>query len=334
MWIGAALLVILGAATVYVLWHELDIAKLATAFSSAKYRYVIPALGCMLLYFICMARNIRAGLSIFGDKCTRLQPMNYTLSGFFFSSITPSSSGGQPAQLYYMTRDGISLSHGTFALLLELLSFVSASVLLGISGMAIFWLRGGALELGSGVIWLYFLGFAINLFAIFAILSFMFSQKISDIITRLVLWFNKKILKKESFKDSVLRSIGEYREAAQYLKKHWLIFAKMLLISLIQLASYHSVPYFCCLAMGGAGVHLLDVVSLQSFLYASVSSLPFPGAAGITEGGFAILFSNILSTDLMASTMILSRMCSFVLPLIVSGLSVLLQSDFLRRKRH
>lgn len=321
--IGVLLLLILGGATVYVLQRELDMEKLLHAFQTAKYGWLIPAMGCMLLYFIGMARNIRVGLSIFGDRCTLLQPMNYTLTGFFFSSVTPSSSGGQPAQLFFMTRDGIHLSHGTFALLLELLSFVSASVLLGAGGLGYYLLRGGRLELGGGVIWLYFLGFAINLFAIVAILCFMFSKKSAKFFTRVILWLSEKVLKRQNSKYAILRSIAEYRRAAKYLKRHVNIFTKMLCISVVQLASYHSIPFFCCLAMGGHGIRFLDALSLQSFLYASVSSLPFPGAAGITEGGFALLFSNLLSTDLMASTMILSRLCSFVLPLILSGIFVL-----------
>ena len=328
--IGVVLLLVLGGVTVYVLQKELDTEKLALAFQTAKYQWLTPAIVCMLLYFVGMSRNIRAGLSIFGDRCTLFQPMRYTLTGFFFSSVTPSSTGGQPAQLFFMTRDGIHLSHGTFALLLELLSFVSASVLLGASGLGIYWLRGGALELGGGVIWLYFLGFAINLIAIVAILCFMFSKQSAKFFLRIILWFSEKVLKKPEKRNSILRSIAEYRHAAKYLKHHSDIFTKMLLTAIGQLAAYHSIPFFCCLAMGGRGVHWIDALSLQSFLYASVSSLPFPGAAGITEGGFAILFTNLLGTDLMASTMILSRLCSFVLPLIISGIAVLFEATVMK----
>lgn len=48
----------------------------------------------------------------------------------FFSSITPSATGGQPVQLYVMNKDNIHVAHGTMALLTELTSFQIAAFLM------------------------------------------------------------------------------------------------------------------------------------------------------------------------------------------------------------
>ena len=38
--------------------------------------------------------------------------------GFYVSSITPSATGGQPAQIDYMSRDGVPAAHGALNMML------------------------------------------------------------------------------------------------------------------------------------------------------------------------------------------------------------------------
>ena len=47
----------------------------------------------------------------------------YALVEFYFSGITPSSTGGQPAELYYMTKDKIPVRTSTIALILTTIYF-------------------------------------------------------------------------------------------------------------------------------------------------------------------------------------------------------------------
>lgn len=328
MVIGVALLLLLGIATVSVLRRELDLPLVLSLIKKADALRLLPAVGCMAVYFLLMAANIRNGLSIFSPQKGLGKPMKYTMAGFFFSAVTPSSSGGQPAQLVYMSGDGICLSHGTFALLLELLSFVSASVGLGLAGGAVYFCEGGRL---TGVLLLYICGFAINIAAIALICCFMFSAKVCRIICRLILRIGAVLFPKKNYRYKILRSVAEYRKAAKYLKNNSGIFIKMQLTSLLQLTALHSIPYFCCLSMT-ADISWLTATARQALLYASVSSLPFPGAAGVTEGGYALLFSPLMSEDLLGSTLILSRVISFLLPLAVSGIWLLLSMKIFKKK--
>ena len=56
----------------------------------------------------------------------------YSLVEFFFSGITPSSTGGQPLQLYYMTKDKIPMRKGYITLILNTVFFKLVLVILGI----------------------------------------------------------------------------------------------------------------------------------------------------------------------------------------------------------
>ncbi|MFR7897973.1 lysylphosphatidylglycerol synthase domain-containing protein, partial [Turicibacter sanguinis] len=68
----------------------------------------------------------------------------------------------------------------------------------------------------------------------------------------------------------------------------------------------------------------LKVLSLQAILYIAVSAIPLPGAVGVSEGGFVMLFATLFPKMLIDSAMLLSRGISFYLFVAISGLVVLL----------
>ena len=67
---------------------------------------------------------------------------------------------------------------------------------------------------------------------------------------------------------------------------------------------------------GGGGVAAVRAAKSQP--------LPLPGAVGVTEGGFALLFAALIPAELMGVAIILSRFISFALPLVASGIGTLL----------
>lgn len=52
------------------------------------------------------------------QKVSYLKCLGFAFVGFYFSSITPSSSGGQPAQMFYMSKAKINLSYSSLNLLI------------------------------------------------------------------------------------------------------------------------------------------------------------------------------------------------------------------------
>ena len=85
----------------------------------------------MVLYFLCETINVTRTLKILGEKSIFLKNFKYTLIGFFFSSITPAASGGQPMEIYYMSRDGLNVANSTLTLLINLTSMQIATISIG-----------------------------------------------------------------------------------------------------------------------------------------------------------------------------------------------------------
>ena len=118
--------------TFYILFKDQDIGELFAVIKSANPYFVLLGIGLMLLYFFIEAYNIRSILKKFGENVSLLNALKYTWIGFFFSSITPAASGGQPVEIYYMTKENISGSKATMALLMQLCGFQISTISLGI----------------------------------------------------------------------------------------------------------------------------------------------------------------------------------------------------------
>ena len=124
---GGMFLALLGL-TFYILLSDQDPGKLWTALGQAEWSWLAVGAACMMLFFCCEAKNIQTGLGLFGSPAPYASCLLYAITGFFFSSVTPSASGGQPMQLYAMYRDGHAPAPGALALLTDFFSFQVAAV--------------------------------------------------------------------------------------------------------------------------------------------------------------------------------------------------------------
>ena len=89
--------------------------------------------------FICMIMNIGfKGISISALSRAlgyrRSLPRNYAYASadIYFSAITPSATGGQPASAYYMVKDDIPISHTTAILSVNLFMYTDSLIALAL----------------------------------------------------------------------------------------------------------------------------------------------------------------------------------------------------------
>lgn len=326
IFIGISLIFVMAAITIYVISRQFGLKEVFEVIGSCDKKWFIPAFAAALLFSVFEGINIGNGLLVSGYNPSFAQKIRYAFCGFFFSSITPSASGGQPAQVYYMHKDGINLSHSAFALLLELIGFECASIIIGTAGIFVSIFSKINLFETSGIIWFIIAGFLVNALLLTGLLLIMFSRKAVKCIARLCIRIASIFDKSGNSKKKILTSFSEYRIAALKLKKNPKAVIKVVLTSLIQLGAYHCITFFCYKALMQKGLNCLEVMSLQGLLFTSVSCIPLPGSCGAMEGGFSLLFKSIFESTLLGSAIILSRLFSFVLPLLVSGTFLLIDA--------
>lgn len=160
--------------TFVLIFKDQDVSQILNAAAGAKKRYIFIGIIAMLIYIMCEAINIGRVLKEFKQKSTFLKNIKYTLIGFFFSSITPAASGGQPMEIYYMHKDDIPVAYSTLALMMQLCSFQIVTITMGIISAIIHFD-----VLQSGLIYLFILGITLNSSALALLIIGIFSKKLS-----------------------------------------------------------------------------------------------------------------------------------------------------------
>ena len=120
------------AITFFILFKDNSIENIMESLKNVNLIYVFLGMVCMFIFICCEGINIRRMLKLFNYDISILKGLKYSFVGFFFSSITPSASGGQPMQVYYMSKDDIKFSHSSLILLIELASFQFVTISIAI----------------------------------------------------------------------------------------------------------------------------------------------------------------------------------------------------------
>lgn len=318
------LFVLLIIITYWMVFRRLSVSNLIDALNGENYLWLLAGICCMGIFVICEGINIGRCLSIFGYKSVGLgRCVKYAACGFFFSSITPSASGGQPMQLYYMHKDSIKAAHGTMALLIELLSFNLATITLAIIGYAS---QKDLINSSIGNMKIVLiLGVGLNVAGAVILTLAIFSEKaigkMTAVAVRFVGFFNKQ--KSVALEKVLAEQCLEYHKCRGILIDNKAVFAKTLATSFVQLIMQYSIPFFVYKAMGLEGYSIVRIVLLQAVLTAAVSAIPLPGAVGVSEVGFLSIFKMLFPSTLVGAGMLLSRGISFYLFVVLTGVLLL-----------
>lgn len=315
------LFIVLIILTFYIILKDANIVEIFYAFISAKKTYILIAITCMILYFCCEAINIGRTLKALGEKSNFLMNLKYALIGFFFSSITPAASGGQPMQIYYMHKDNISVANSTLALLINLSCMQITTI-----SIALFSICFNYKYLNTGLIWLFVIGIMLNLSALILLLISIFSKRMTKWIINVTLKVLKffRIKNIEEKREKFEKELEKYQGSANYIKKHKRVVVKNLLTTYIQFILYYSISYWVYCSLGLNSHNIFEIIMIQSILFATVSGIPSPGAVGVSEGGFIALYRKVFPPEMLNGAMMLIRGINFYLFVLISVIIVLI----------
>jgi len=321
MIISAVLFAVAVIAVFAYIFKGYSFSTLIATVATANPLYLMLGAAGMCIFVCCESLNIGRVLKALGYKHGFMQNLKYGALGFFFSGITPSASGGQPMQLYSMSKDRISICHGSLALLTEVTSFQCINVLLAAIG--IIYNYQYIMALGSGIKILVFAGLGISSGILVFLYIVLFCPALANALESKIKAFLLKI-KKANAASSVAEQMNEYRRGAAYIKLHKALLIKTLATTFVQLIAMYSITYFVFCALGGTGFSWLTLTTLQAVLTAGVSVVPLPGGTGAGEGGFKMMFAQIFAGNMLMPGMLLSRGLSFYLGMIMTGILLMM----------
>lgn len=231
-----------------------------------------------------------------------IDSLKVALVGVFFGAVTPSNTGGQPMQLYLLSKMNVGVGFGSACMTQK---FVYYQIVTGVFSVLAIIIKFDFFKSAFTNIWstlFIVLGFLTQTIvtALFLIISF------SPRITGKIIGLADKIIHKLKFiknPDKKIKTIKEQVEIFHtgnkllYESKKRMI----LLYSLValQVIAILSVPYFVYLSFDMHSIavannqiplNFLDAVCIQSFVLFTSNLVPLPGASGGAELAFTMYF--------------------------------------------
>ena len=289
---------------------------------SLDMKYLICAFVAMLGFIFFEGFALRTIASSFGYKRSISKNYNYSAADIYFSAITPSATGGQPASALFMIQDGIPGSMVTVILLVNLVMYTFAIIAIGILCFII-----------NPTIFLTFSTFS-KVLIIFGCVTqlaiaigFIMLLRHGNILYKICNFFitllkKMRIIKKDEEKRKKLReAIDTYTGYVHQIKGKKMMLFKAFLLNFMQRASLVAVTVFAFLATGGALSSAIDIWSAQSMVVLGSNTVPIPGAMGVADYLLLDTFGELISEDIATNLELLSRTISFYFCVIICGLS-------------
>ena len=328
--ITATILIVILVLTFSTIYDKESWKVIGENIRSLNYVYILLAFGCSILYFVCQGIYMKGILGALNHKISLVRGTFYAIIEFFFSGITPSSTGGQPIQLYYMTKDGIPIRKSYITLMLNTIYFKIIIIAFGIYAL----LFNGSIILESNLVYKIFfgIGFVFDLILTVACILLIFkTDLVKRIFIKLVEFLKKfKLFRKKISKYNIEEVMERYKEEVVFIKTHVFTVFLTFIVTLIQRLCLFSIIYVVYRSLGFSDYSFFDLLAIQVCVQIAMEAAPLPGGAGLSESFMHNLFVIIFASKLADVGMLLTRAFNFYIPLIVTGLIILI--EYLYRK--
>lgn len=320
--LNALFLVALLGATAWMIFRDQDFGEVLHILSGIAPIFLILGFLLVIVYVCSESVIIKYLLSSVHIKVPLLNCIRYSFVGFFYSCITPSATGGQPMQIYYMRKQNINIPTATIILMLVTVEYKFVLVFIGL-GVAIFG-QNLIQSLSGDVQFFLYLGIALNVFCVGTMSLLIFLPDTAKYFAMKVYAFLKRIRllkEKNNREERIINAMGRYKGASQFLKENKLAIFNTTLISFVQRFFLFSITYLVYRSFGLSTETYMTITILQAIISIAVDMLPLPGGMGISEGLYIRIFTPIFgSSSLVTASMLVSRGFSYYVLVIVSGI--------------
>lgn len=300
----------------WLIFKDQNLGEVFAAIGHANFLWVLIGLLLMFAYLSVQAWNVKSVLATLNEKITFIKMLKFTFIEFFFCAITPSATGGQPLEIYYMSKEGIKSSKATLAIFVQLCGYQIAVMTLGIISVLFL-----PYQLPPAVFMFFTIGLLINGTALVVLLTCVFFPKVTEFVAKGFISLLKKLhfKKVDSLGEKLMSGIENYSKNAVYIKKHKKEFLKAVGRVFLQVAIYYCIPFCIYKAFGLSEHNLFELFAMQSVLFIATAGFPIPGAVGLSESVFLSLYGIAFGPEMINSAMLLSRGVTFYLFVLASA---------------
>lgn len=337
MIINIAVLFALIGLTFYMIFYNNDgfsLESVGKFVADIKLPFLIGAFLCMIMNIGFKGMSIGLLSRTMGYKKSILKNYSYASADVYFSAITPSATGGQPASAYYMVKDGIPISHTTAILSVNLLMYTASLIVLAV---ITFILRPNLfLNIDSWIVKVCIIvGLLVQLLFLSVYVMIMVSEKLVISIARKLvslLAFLHILKHKERYISRIDASVHRFKNSVLLLAKDKRAFIGSFLLNFAERLVYISIGvlvFYGALynipSLAGVQIDVIDIYALEAYCWFGAYCVPLPGAVGASEAIFNNVFSMVISNSvLLSATMVTTRGINFYISFIFAGLVTLI----------
>lgn len=248
----------------------------------------------------------------------------------FFNGITPFSTGGQPMEVYMLTKHGISANKGTMIVLENFIFYQVALVIFGLFAViynAIFHIFPKVILLKKLVL----IGFIINTLVAVVIFMISLSKKFTKTCMRLFVKVLNKfgiVHDRKELEKSLSNRLDEFHECADSLRKRKSLFYVGVLFNIISLGCLYATPLFVIYSMHDFNsLNLLECLTSSAYVLLIGAFVPIPGASGGIEYGFLTFFGNFLKSSVSSAAMLIWRFITYYFGMILGAIAINLDKE-------
>lgn len=276
----------------------------AEIFSTRWYYIILAILSLALCYALKATKHSLISFSLTG-KWRYGVCLGTSVIGLYYNYVTPLAVGGQPFEIYNLTKNGYSGGEASSMTISAFILHQIAFVICGFVSLGLF--IGNALDIPENMVAAIpriisiiatvglLLAFSVPLFVIL----FSFNSKVGEKLVTFVFFLGKKLKIVKNPAASKTKTLKNLTTNANCLKKlatNPVVFALDFLMSFGEHLSLCSIAYFTLKFFGfdwssrTGFTEWLQVVQLCFILYAAISFIPTPGNSGAADLSFYLLF--------------------------------------------
>lgn len=268
--------------------------------------------------------------------------LKVSILGKYYDNITPFSSGGQPFQIYYLYKKGLSGGESTAVIFIKFcfnilmwLAICFCLMVFNRQALTIYVTDATQRNLFTVLGWV---GFGVNLMIPLTIIAFVIFPKAMETITRWALTIGHKLRIVKSEDAIVLRAkrvAKDFRSAFVVMWKKPLHAIMLLLCCIGEPLLGMMLPYFVVVAFGGSAVApswdmMFAIMTLHVYVSMSVTVVPTPGNSGAMENAFLLVLTSV-AEGVLFWTVFTWRFLSYYSYVIIGLIIVIV--DFVKARR-
>ena len=250
--------------------------------------------------------------------------VNVSFLGRYYDRITPWAMGGEPFQILYLTKSGLSTGDScAVTMSRHIIRFFTVAVavilILSVSRIAT------NIYVMIAAIASVLIGLIIPTFMLICAWKPKIGFGIGNGVIKLLCKI-KLIKDCEKAQKKMHDNVDEFLNGVKFLSANKIMILIIGLCALVEMFAYNSVPYFVIRALGITEIGYWKTLVLCLFVNYASSFAPTPGGAGIAELSFYAIFASFVKDGLLFWAVLFWRIAVFYIPVLIGFIMTVVSS--------